>query len=161
MNDPRRKTVVCLLSPDDQFWTIILSNIISILSECSFEQKSRTKCVHHIVQQEKKKNGNRSSTVQQQLSDSHSGPRRNISDKNSSQYTEVRNDHFLFIGCLGNPYLEFKWVIENKNVAPKKLVSFGTFRLIPYIPKIWILSTMNLPVQDLIRQKWFFGRCKN
>ena len=55
MNDPRRKTVVCLLSPDDQFWTIILSNIISILSECSFEQKSRTKCVHHIVQQEKKK----------------------------------------------------------------------------------------------------------
>ena len=48
-----------------------------------------------------------------------------------------------------------------KNVAQKKLVSFGTFRLIPYIQKIWILSTMNLPVQDLIRQKWFFGRCKN
>ena len=50
----------------------------SVFYQCSFEQKSRTKCVHHIVQQEKKKNGNRSSTVQQQLSDSHSGPRRNI-----------------------------------------------------------------------------------
>jgi hypothetical protein len=48
-----------------------------------------------------------------------------------------------------------------KNVAQKKLVSFGTFRLIPYIQKNWILSTMNLPVQDLIRQKCFFGRCKN
>ena len=107
----------------------------SVFYQCSFEQKSRTKCVHHIVQQEKKKNGNRSSTVQQQLSDSHSGPRRNISDKNSSQYTEVRNDHFLFIGCLGNPYLEFKWVIENKNVAPKKVASFGT--LIPYLHKNW------------------------
>ena len=42
-----------------------------------------------------------------------------------------------------------------KNVAQKKLLSFGTFRLIPYIQKIWILSTMNLPVQDLIRQKCF------
>ena len=52
----------------------------SVFYQCSFEQKSRTKCVHHIVQQEKKKNGNRSSTVQQQLSDSHSGPRRNISE---------------------------------------------------------------------------------
>ena len=27
----------------------------SVFYQCSFEQKSRTKCVHHIVQQEKKK----------------------------------------------------------------------------------------------------------
>jgi hypothetical protein len=30
-----------------------------------------------------------------------------------------------------------------KNVAQKKLVSFGTFRWIPYIHKIWSISTMN------------------
>ena len=47
-----------------------------------------------------------------------------------------------------------------KNVAQKKLVQQGTFRLIPYIHKIWILSTMNLPVQDMIRQKCFLADAK-
>ena len=37
-----------------------------------------------------------------------------------------------------------------KNVAQKKLVKQGTFGLITYIHKIWILSTMNLPVQEMI-----------
>jgi hypothetical protein len=47
-----------------------------------------------------------------------------------------------------------------KTVAQKKLVSFGTFRLIPYLHKNWSLSAMNLPVQEVIRKKWVCGRCK-
>jgi hypothetical protein len=60
---------------------------------------------------------------------------------------------------VGEAPVENSWgSYKIKNVAQKKLVSFGTFRLIPYMHKIWNISTMNLPVQDLIRQKWFFGQ---
>ena len=41
--------------------------------------------------------------------------------------------------------------LVQQNVAHKKLVSFGTFKLIPYLHKN--LFTMNFPVQDVIRQK--------
>ena len=72
----------------------------SVFYQCSFEQKSRTKCVHHIVQQEKKKNGNRSSTVQQQLSDSHSGPRRNISENIVEKFITSNSFQFWFVLSL-------------------------------------------------------------
>ena len=63
---------------------------------------------------------------------------------------------------VGQAPVENSWgTYKIKNVAQKKLALKGTFRLIPYLHKKWSLSTMNLPVQDLIRQKWFFGRCKN
>ena len=63
---------------------------------------------------------------------------------------------------VGQAPFENSWgTYEMKNVAQKKLAFKGTFRLIPYLHKKWSLSTMNLPVQDLIRQKCFFGRCKN
>ena len=63
---------------------------------------------------------------------------------------------------VGQAPVENSWgTYKIKNVAQKKLALKGTFRLIPYIHKIWSLSTMNLPVQDLIRQKCFFGKCKN
>ena len=63
---------------------------------------------------------------------------------------------------VGQAPVENSWgTYKIKNIAQKKLALKGTLRLIPYIHKIWSLSTMNLPVQDLIRQKWFFGKCKN
>ena len=47
------------------------------------------------------------------------------------------------------PFENSWWSYEIKNVTQKKLVLFGTFRWIPYMHKIWSLSTMNnLPVQD-------------
>jgi hypothetical protein len=63
---------------------------------------------------------------------------------------------------VGQAPVENSWgTYKIKNVAQKKLAFNGTFRLIPYLHKKWSLSTMNLPFQDLIRQKWFFGRGKN
>ena len=69
---------------------------------------------------------------------------------------------FLFHWGLEKPLLKIHGVLMKWKMLPKKKLAFkGTFRLIPYLHKKWILSTMNLPVQDLIRQKWFFGKCKN
>ena len=48
-----------------------------------------------------------------------------------------------------------------KNVAQKKLVLIGTFRLIPYLHKNWSLSTLNLPIQNMNSKSEFFGKYKN
>ena len=68
---------------------------------------------------------------------------------------------FIFRWGFDKPLLRIHDFIENKNVALKKLVIKGTFRLIPYIHKNWSLSTLNLPVQDLNSKTRFFGKCKN
>ena len=49
---------------------------------------------------------------------------------------------------VGFPVENSRGSNEIKNVAKKKLVSFGTFRLIPYLHNHCSLSNMNLPVQD-------------
>ena len=49
------------------------------------------------------------------------------------------------------------YLLVQQNVAQKKFLSFGTFKLIPYLHKN--LFTMNFPVPDVIWQKWVFGRC--
>jgi hypothetical protein len=59
---------------------------------------------------------------------------------------------FFPVGVLQAP------VEKTENVALKKLVSFGTFRLIPYLRKNWHLSTLNLPVQELNSKSGFFGK---
>ena len=63
---------------------------------------------------------------------------------------------------VGQAPVENSWgTYKIKNVAQKKLVLNGTFRLIPYLHKNWSLFTMNLPVQDLNSKSGVFGKCKN
>ena len=82
------------------------------------------------------------------------------SDKCSVTTTEQRCVLTISVPLgVGEAPVENSWgSYEIKNVTQKKLVLFGTFRWIPYIHKIWSISIMNLHVQDLIRQKWFFGQ---
>ena len=74
-------------------------------------------------------------------------------DNSSSGTLFSRNYDSFAKHCVDNRCAHLK--------ALKKLVSFGTFRLIPYLHKNWSLSTLNLPVQDLNSKSGFFGKCKN
>ena len=63
---------------------------------------------------------------------------------------------------VGQAPVENSWgTHKTKNVAQKKLVQNGTFRLIPYLHKNWSLSTLNLPIQNMSSKSEFFGKYKN
>ena len=70
-----------------------------------------------------------------------------------TNYILMPNDHFCSTGQFPVENLRGLYKMKKK-WTHKKLVSFGTFKLIPYLHKNQY--TMNFPVQDAIRQKWVF-----